>query len=218
MEQFDEQLVSQFEERGSNDIVQMNSTPSNDGTNACAFLSVAVADIIFILDKGDEFFTRLAESVEQTIWFLPEKINAHRDLAKNYDAMVAYRILRNLHLVTSSYELYEQLPFADGVYSPAGREKPLSKLCCLSCNNFVAFFTCDPLVLTVGCVNRRPFLIDTHPVSVSPGRGNGLILVGEGNSPEVWMSLCTWFWQHLRHCGVKQTIGQSLVLLSLETK
>lgn len=128
VEQFDEQLVSQFEERGSNDIVQMNSTPSNDGTNACAFLSVAVADIIFMLDKGDEFFTRLAESVEQTSWFLPEKINAHRDLAKNYDAMVAYRILRNLHLVTSSYELYEELPFAYGVYSPAGREKPHSKL------------------------------------------------------------------------------------------
>ena len=218
VEQFDEELVSQFEERGSNDIVQMNSTPSNDGTNACAFLSVAVADIIFKLDKGDAFFTRLAESVEQTIWFLPEKINAHRDLAKNYDAMEAYRILRNLHIVSSSYELYEELPFADGVYSPVGREKLHSKLCCLSCNDFVAFFTCDPLVLTVGCVNRRSFLIDTHPVSLSPGRGTGLILVGKGNSPEVWMSLCTWIWQRLRHCGVKQTRGQSLVLLAPETK
>ena len=38
--------------------MQMNSTPSNDGTNACTFLSVAVADIIFMLDKGDEFFAR----------------------------------------------------------------------------------------------------------------------------------------------------------------
>ena len=83
VEQCDEQLASQFEERGSNDIVQMNSTPSNDRTNACAFLSVAVADIIFMLGKGDEFLTRLAESVEETIWFLPETINAHRDVAKN---------------------------------------------------------------------------------------------------------------------------------------
>ena len=121
-EQFDEQLASQFEERGSNNIVQMNSTPSNDGTNACTFLSVAVADIIFMLDKGDESFARLAESVEQTIWFLPEKINAHRDVAKNYDAMEAYIILQSLHIVTSLYELYEELAFADGVYSPAGRE------------------------------------------------------------------------------------------------
>ena len=127
--------------------------------------------------------------------------------------MEAYRILQSLHIITSSYELYEELPFADGVYSPAGREKLHSKPCCLSCNDFVAFFTTDPLVLTVGCVNRRPFLIETHPVSVSPGRGNGLILVGEGNSPEVWMLLCTWIWQHLHHCGVKQTGGQSLVLL-----
>ena len=55
VEKFDEQLASQFEERGSNDIVQMNSTPSNDGTNVCAFLSVAVADVIFMLDKGKSF-------------------------------------------------------------------------------------------------------------------------------------------------------------------
>ena len=72
VEQFDEQLASQFEERGSNDIVQMNSTPSNNGTNACTFLPVAVADITFMLDKGNEFFAPLAESVEQIIWFLPE--------------------------------------------------------------------------------------------------------------------------------------------------
>ena len=42
MELFDEQLATQFKERGSNDIVQMDSTPSNDGTSACPFLSVAV--------------------------------------------------------------------------------------------------------------------------------------------------------------------------------
>lgn len=151
---------------------------------------------------------------------MSEKINAHLDLAKNYDAMEAYSFLRNLHIVTSSYELYEALPFADVVscYSPAGRKKLHSKLCRLSCNDFVAFFTCDPLVLAVGCVNRRPFLIDTHSVSLSPGRGNGVILVGEGNFPEVWISLCTWLWERLRHCGVKQTGGQSLVVLSPGTK
>ena len=100
----------------------MNFTSSNDGTNACTFLSVAVADIIFMLDKGDAFFVRLAESFEQTIWFLPEKINAQRDVAKNYDAMEAYIILQSLHIVTSSYELYEELAIAHGVYSPAGWE------------------------------------------------------------------------------------------------
>ena len=36
-EQFDEQLASQFEERGSNDIMQMNSTPFNDGTMRALF-------------------------------------------------------------------------------------------------------------------------------------------------------------------------------------
>ena len=104
VEQFDEQLASQFEERGSNDIVQMNSTPSNDGTNACAFLSVAVADVIFMLDKGDEFFTCLAESVEQTIWFLPEKITRTAMLRKTtmpWRHTEFYRAYISLRLHTS---------------------------------------------------------------------------------------------------------------------
>ena len=104
-------------------------------------------------------------------------MNAHRDVAKNYDAMEAYIILQSLHIVTSSCELYEELPFADGVYSPAGRENYIPN-CDVSLVS-VAFFSTDPLVLTVGCVNRKPFLIDPHPVSLSPGRGNGLSLVGE---------------------------------------
>ena len=169
-EQFDEQLASQFEERGSNDIVQMNSSPSNGGTNACIFLSVAVADIIFMLDKGDEFFARLAESVEKTISFLPEKINAHRDVAKNYDAMEAYIILQSLHIVTSSYELYRELAFAYGVYSPAGKENYFPDCAVSVVTTSLPFFTTDPLVLTVGCVNRRPFLNDTPSFTQSRKR------------------------------------------------
>ena len=69
-------------QKGSNDIVQMNSTPSNDGTNACTFLPVAVADIMFILDKGDKFFARLAESLEQTIWSCPRKLTRTAMLRK----------------------------------------------------------------------------------------------------------------------------------------
>lgn len=92
------------------------------------------------------------------------------------------------------YELYEELFFVNGVYFFVGREKLYFKLCCFSCNDFVVFFIIDFLVLIVGCVNRRFFLIDIYLVLFSFGRGNGFILVGEGNFLEVWMLLCIWIW------------------------
>ena len=56
----------------------------NDGTNACAFLCVKIADVILSeVVTGIEFFVELAEAIEDTIWHLPEKINEHRDLPQN---------------------------------------------------------------------------------------------------------------------------------------
>ena len=145
VEQFDKQLASQFEKRGSNEIVQMNSTHSNDGTNARTFLPVAVADIIFMLDKGDEFFARLAESVEQTIWYCPRKLTrTAMHVARNYDAVEAYIILQSRHIFTLSYKLYEELPFADGVYSPAGRENYIPNCAVSVVTTFLLFL---PLIL-----------------------------------------------------------------------
>ena len=203
----------------SENVVPIESALANDGTNAWAFLSVNVADVILTsLESGDDFFARLAESVEHAIWFLPEKINMHGDLSKTYDAMLAYIILKKQDIISCSYDISEELPFADGVYSFAAREKLHSKLCHLSSKDCTAVFATDPLVLTVGCANARPFLIDTHPVSLIPGKGSGLVLVGTDNSPEVWMSLCAWLWEHLNYCGVKSSTSQSLAVFTLETK
>ena len=43
-----------------------------------------------------------------------------------------------------------------------------------------------PFVLTIGCHDGRPYVIDMQPL----GNGSGLVLVGKENSPDVWMSLC----------------------------
>lgn len=106
----------------------MNFILFNDGINVCVFLLVVVVDIIFMLDKGDEFFICLVEFVEQIIWFLFEKINVYCDFVKNYDVMVVYRILWNLYFVMFLYELYEELFFVYGVYFFVGREKLYFKL------------------------------------------------------------------------------------------
>lgn len=90
---------------------------TNDATNACAFLSVKIADRILSESVTEgEFFANLAKAVEDTIWHLPEQINEHRDLHRMYDAMEAYGILSELKIMTSSYDISEELPFADTLH------------------------------------------------------------------------------------------------------
>lgn len=183
-------------------------------------LSVKIADLILNeVVTGEGFFDNLAEVVEDTIWHLPEAINVCRDLRRMYDAVEAYGILREHNVITSSYEFSEELPFADTVFSFEGRQKLHSKLYNLGCGgDFLAVYTSDPLVLTFGCRDGRPYLIDTHPVTMEPGKGMGLLLIGKENTSEVWMSLCAWLWKRLHHQGEKTDVCQSLAVITSQSK
>ena len=220
VQQFDHRLAVQLE--GNTDekpAEQMECALNNDGTNACAFLSVKTADVILSeVVTGIEFFAELAEAIEDSIWHLPERINVHRDLHRMYDALEAYGILREQKVVTSLYDFSEELPFADTVFSYEGRRKLYSKLCELGCNDFLAVFTCDPLVLTVGCRDGKPYVIDTHPVTLAPGKGEGLLMTGKNNSSDVWLSLCIWLWNRLHHQGVKPDACQSLAVVTSKSR
>ena len=215
VEQFDQKLATRLHEAGHKESVQTGSVLRNDGTNACAFLSVKIVDTILteIGTEGDVFAT-VAGTTEDIIWLLPEKINASRDLSKSYDPVEAYDILLEKKIIKSLYDFSEELPFADGVFSVEGRTKLHSKLCELGRLSFAAIFTSDPFVLTIGCLDDKPYLIDTHPVTLRPGSGNSLIMVGKENSSEVWMSLCCWLWKRLYHGGVKADTGQSLAVVT----
>ena len=99
-----------------------------------------------------------------------------------------------------------------------GREKLFLKLCAVGTGHFVAEYTSDPFVFTIGCHNGKPYVIDTHPVTQPLGNGSGLVLVKKENSPDVWMSLCAWLWQRLHHSGVDPQTAQSSAVVTLETK
>lgn len=47
--------------------------PVNDGTNACAFLSVSISERILRESETNNFFENLPDAVESTIWSLPAK-------------------------------------------------------------------------------------------------------------------------------------------------
>ena len=122
----------------------------------------------------------------------------------------AYEILRRQQLIRFPLQFSEELPYADGVFTYEGREKLFTKLCALGAERFVAIYTSDPFVLTIGCYKGKPFMINTHPVAPPIGDGNGLLLIGNDNTPEVWMSICVSLWQRLHHGGVDPTTAQSL--------
>ena len=122
-----------------------------------------------------------------------------RDLHRLYDPIEVYVhvIMREHKIITSLYDFSEELPFDDKVYSFEGTQKLHSKLCELGCNNFVATFNCESLALTLGCRDGKPYMINTHPVTLAPGKGEGLLMIGKNNSPEVWLSLYIWLWKRL---------------------
>ena len=216
LEHFDQKVAVDFQEQAKS--LQPNVMPINDRTNACAFLSIGVAESIIQELESEVFLEKLPTAVESIIWSLPEKIKEHRDMGKNYDALEAYEILRRRELIKSPLEFSEELPYAYGVFTNEGREKLFSKLCVLGTDCFVVVYTSDPLVLTIGCHNDKPYVIDTHPVAPPAGDGNGIVLVGNKNTPEVWVSICVWFWQRLHHGGVSPTTAQSLAVVTLDPR
>lgn len=155
IEVFDHQIAARLVETAEHEDlkspVQVASALTNDGTNVCAFISVKIADMLLgECTAFGEFFAVLAKVVEDTIWNLPAEINAHRELQNTYDTLEAYAILNKLNLV-DSYEFSEELPFADPVVSFQGSKRLHTALCHLGRDDFIAIFTSDPFVLTIGC-------------------------------------------------------------------
>ena len=96
-----------LEESGCEEPVQPESVPSNDGTNASAFLAEIGTD--------GEVFADITDAAEETIWLLPEKINEYSDISKMYDPVEAYELLLAKKIMQSTYDFSEELPFSDGV-------------------------------------------------------------------------------------------------------
>ncbi|KAJ8019088.1 Serine/threonine-protein kinase BCK1/SLK1/SSP31 [Holothuria leucospilota] len=187
----------------------------HDGTNACAFLTVQIADNIIAKGiQADNVSAHLGAFAEDIILNLPVKINKFRDRSRMYDPMEAYKLLAEHGLLSSAYDFSEELPYANTVFSLQGRQNLHKKLSKLSEKDFVAIYVSSPIVLTIGCHDHLPYIIDTHPVTLAPGNGGGLILIGKDNSPEVWMHLCVWLNQRLNHGGVKADRLQSLAIMT----
>ena len=136
--------------------------------------------------------------VEEVIWCLPERINAKHDMSRFYDVSGAYSILWKETVLNSQCDFFEELPFADCIYSFDSRSRLHKRLCILGQADFTAIFSSVPYILVIGCTGGRAFMIDTH---------TGSLIVRKDNAHSTWKTLCLSLWERLQSTGVQQGTG-----------
>lgn len=186
--------------------------PDNDGTNACAFLSIKIANEIYGLYQegrcdNKQFVENICEETERIITNFPFLINPYRNIEEFYDVQSAYALLRSM-IAVDEYDFYEEFLSQDYVFSHAGRLALMKALSSMVSKEglCLAIYTCAPFIFTIGVTNDSIFLIDTHPVPQNcGGKGTGLLKRFPYAEDEVMASdaLCRWIWQRLSSDGVK---------------
>lgn len=115
--------------------------------------------------------------------------------------------------LVTPYEFSEELVGGDGVFSPVGRKRLLSKMKQLGKVNFTAIYTCQPYIFLIGCLDGKP--LETHPISSDlGGNGGGVLRIYTDTSDNSWTSFCDWVWNRLASGGVEPTEAQSLSVMT----
>ena len=107
--------------------------PDNDGSNACAFLSVQIADKIHCLHQDQKgrnsgVWQCICDVAERVITESPRLINPLRKVEEFYDAQSAYKLIKNIGVPIDEYELSEEFVTGDYVFSWKGRENLMRAL------------------------------------------------------------------------------------------
>ena len=144
------------------------SQPDNNGSNACAFLSVQIAHEIHRLhqeEKGssNRVWQSICNVAERVILELPRVINPHRKVEEFYDVQAAFTLIRNIGAPIDEYQFSEEFLTEDYVFSQKGRENLIRALSSqLFKGKFsVGLYTCHTVIFTIGFINECFFIVDT---------------------------------------------------------
>ena len=199
---------------------------SNDGTNACTFLSLKICEKVACMEDWssnnegyNEISANLAILAEEVIEGYPNSLNKIRNVDCIYNPLEAYQIMKQNDHIRST-ELTEELPYNDMTFSTQGREQLQRKIEELydTMPLFVSLYVCEPYCFSIGSINGMLFFVDTHAVPLAcGGKLNAQVRVypKEEGSPRV---VCRWIWERLVASGVKNSPGQSLPLLKFAPK
>ena len=162
------------------------SVPHNDGTNACAFLSLGVIDTLVstnvkLIELNDEDLnTRLSYVITE----YPKCFNPFRDNHRLYDAYEAYAILVEIKVIGFHYNFKEMFVNNATVYSFEFQKEFFQELHRASqqateqIESQYFIFQASPYIFTI-CVtaNGEYYVFETHPIGEElNGNGNGIIV------------------------------------------
>lgn len=215
LESFDANIAAQIQDGTTNRTDATVNASLNDGTNACSFLCIKIADEIFA-NETTSTWEEIASVSETVITTLPQAINNSRNVALNYDVLEAYRVLKSNGCLTSLYQFSEELPDSCGVFSDEGKAKLLKAVKSMNKeSNCIGLYTCEPYILLLGSMKNGIFILDTHPVPPTcGGQSTGILKVFQGMTDESSHSACEWLWQRLLCSGVTSNCPQSLAIMT----
>jgi hypothetical protein len=96
-----EKSDKEIAEGSANVSLHHTQVPKNDGTNACAFLSLGIIDSL-VNEENVASIEEIISITESMISEFPTKFNEHRDVSKMVDIYEAYDILEKQDLLMHS--------------------------------------------------------------------------------------------------------------------
>ena len=216
MEQADLAYAHSVNEAGKN-IPASSQAVLNDGTNACAFLGIALCDQLLEKQSNIVEVEDIRKLAEKLIAEIPEHVNHPRSVEEIYEPIAAYTMMRNEKMV-GICELSEEFLNGNAALSESGRQEIVDTLLSRSKANgslHVGIYTCSPYIFVIGCHASRIFLLDTHPVGRRlGGNGNGLLIYSSDTSDTSNKSIAQWIVDRLFHAGIPKTEQHSMAWFS----
>ena len=216
IEEADRKLAEAIEQCTSNKVTELAAiAPANDGTNACTFLCLVIAQKLFSASQkggiNDDWLEMVPGLFQELILHDLVTFNTFRE-KRNYDALECLAVLKKEGVLPDSTELVEKIVAKDAVFSPQGRANLLKGLVETNyseCDFWI--YTCEPYSILLGRLRDDYFILDTHPVpDFMGGDGNGLLTVFSGGGYESKQELCSWLWKRLALAQVGEGEAQSL--------
>ncbi|KAL9973133.1 hypothetical protein ACROYT_G019550 [Oculina patagonica] len=173
----------------------------DDGTNACAFMSVHFGELLICLNERMAIskFEDISRVAEDVIINSPLKFNPFRDKGRHYDVLEAYGLLRESKVVEEEYEFTEEILGNHGAYTGSAREELMAAVFRLTTETKmrIAFYSCGGYIFTIGWALGQLFIMDTHvmpgePVVTATG-GEGFLQTTARSSADTAWTTCLKF-------------------------
>ena len=190
----------------SGETVTSMKIPEDDGTNACAYLTLGTIDTLSLQQGND--VQEYKSSVTSAMIDFPKSFNKYRTRNGMVDVYEAYELLSRNHLLKHNFEFIEILVDNENVFSNEVHtklSKQLSSLAATAVENKIRQFAivhADKYIFSVGAFPENKFIaFETHPIDAAVnGNGNGILVMSASG-----VEILQWIMQRLHHSNIKDS-------------